>query len=194
MMPSMNMQSSYKKQQGAALVVGLIMLALMTIIGLTAVQSSVVENRIATNMYDKQISFEAAEAALRDAEAWLNEHTEHPEPKLDGSSNVWPKGELTKKKDAGGVVIANQYISAKDISWETTGLVAAAIEGSATPARYVIEEFTFVPDDWSTETIAAGKGLFYYRITAKGYGASVGENGKAIASTVLQTMYRKRFK
>ena len=207
MMTSMNMQTcrqpgyqpGFQRQQGAALVVGLIMLALMTIIGLTAVQSSIVENRIATNTYDKQLSFESAEAAQRDAEAWLDEQEEHPEPKLDGSSNkVWPKGKVLEKKDAQGIVETENgkpvLMSARDIRWDEDGRSAGTIEGTAAPAKYVIEEFTFVPDDSSTETIAAGKGLFYYRITSKGYGGSVGEDGKAIATTVLQTMYRKRFK
>jgi type IV pilus assembly protein PilX len=56
-------------QSGAVLVVSLIMLLLLTLIGVTAMQSTSLEEKMAGNMRDRSIAFQAAEAALRQGEA-----------------------------------------------------------------------------------------------------------------------------
>ena len=57
-----------QSQQGAALIVGLIMLLLMTILGVTSMSSSIMEEKMAGNSRDRAIAFQAAESALRAAE------------------------------------------------------------------------------------------------------------------------------
>lgn len=59
------------RQRGAVLVVGLIFLALMTIVGVTAYSVATQEERMAGNARDRLRAFEAAEAALRDCEQRL---------------------------------------------------------------------------------------------------------------------------
>lgn len=56
------------RQQGIALVVGIIFLLLMTLIGVTAIQTTSLDERMAGNVRDRNLAFQAAEAALRDAE------------------------------------------------------------------------------------------------------------------------------
>lgn len=56
------------QQSGAALVVGLIFLVILTLLGLTAMQTGILEERMAGNSRDRNIAFQAAEAALRDGE------------------------------------------------------------------------------------------------------------------------------
>ncbi|MFD2192193.1 pilus assembly PilX family protein [Pistricoccus aurantiacus] len=58
-------------QAGAALVVGLIFLMLMTMLGLSAMQSTVLQERMAGNLRDHEMAFQAAEAALRKGEGEL---------------------------------------------------------------------------------------------------------------------------
>ncbi|MDM3871259.1 pilus assembly protein [Porticoccus sp. W117] len=60
-----------KKQQGAALVVCLIVLLVMTIIGVTSVSNSTIQQRMAFNLRQQQLAENAAEAALRAAEDQL---------------------------------------------------------------------------------------------------------------------------
>lgn len=55
---------SLQKQQGAALVVSLIILAIVTILGITNMQSSNTELKLTASMRDRGVAFEAAEAAL----------------------------------------------------------------------------------------------------------------------------------
>jgi type IV pilus assembly protein PilX len=57
-----------KQQSGVVLVISLVMLLLLTLIGVTSVQTTSLEEKMAGNMRDQNIAFQAAEAALRDAE------------------------------------------------------------------------------------------------------------------------------
>ena len=59
---------SLKKQSGAILVVSLIMLLLLTLIGVAGTQVTGLEEKMANNSRDQNLSFQAAEAALRAAE------------------------------------------------------------------------------------------------------------------------------
>ncbi len=60
--------NTLKSQSGAVLLVSLIMLLLLTLIGVTGMQTAGLEEKMAGNMRDRNIAFQAAEAALRDAE------------------------------------------------------------------------------------------------------------------------------
>lgn len=59
---------TYNKQSGVVLVVSLIMLLLLTLIGLSGMQSTILEEKMAGNMRDRNLAFQAAESALQDAE------------------------------------------------------------------------------------------------------------------------------
>jgi type IV pilus assembly protein PilX len=61
-------QHTDRRQRGAVLVVSLIMLLILTIIGVTGMRTTVLEEKMAGNMRDQNLAFQAAEAALRDGE------------------------------------------------------------------------------------------------------------------------------
>ena len=52
-------------KEGAVLIISLIMLLLLTIIGVTAIQTSSLEEKMAGNLRDQNLAFQAAESALR---------------------------------------------------------------------------------------------------------------------------------
>ncbi len=56
-------------QHGAALVVSLILLLIVTLIGISGMQSTVLQEKMSGNFKDKNSAFQAAEAALREGEA-----------------------------------------------------------------------------------------------------------------------------
>jgi type IV pilus assembly protein PilX len=66
------MYKSPKQQSGAVLAISLIMLLLLTLIGITGTQTSSLEEKMAGNMRDKDLAFQAAESALAAAEASLS--------------------------------------------------------------------------------------------------------------------------
>lgn len=55
-------------QRGVALVVALILLVVATLIGLSGVRGTNLQERMSANMYDRSLAFQRAEAALRAAE------------------------------------------------------------------------------------------------------------------------------
>lgn len=59
------------RQTGSALIISLVILIVMTLIGITAMGGSSLQERMAGNSRDMAVSFQAAEAALRGGESWL---------------------------------------------------------------------------------------------------------------------------
>ncbi|VUD47060.1 hypothetical protein TDB9533_00949 [Thalassocella blandensis] len=70
-MKSVQKISAVKNQAGATLVVALVILAVMTILGVSTMNSSTLQERMANNARQKLIADSAAESALREAEEWL---------------------------------------------------------------------------------------------------------------------------
>jgi type IV pilus assembly protein PilX len=60
------------REQGAVLIVSLIFLVILTMLGVTAMTGTTMEERIAGNTRDQGLAFQAAEAALRDARRDIN--------------------------------------------------------------------------------------------------------------------------
>lgn len=58
----------HTKQQGMALIVGLIVLLLLTLIGITAMNSTILQDRMSANASDRSAAFQAAVAAARSGE------------------------------------------------------------------------------------------------------------------------------
>jgi len=56
------------RQSGAALIVSLILLLVMTLLGVSAMQTNVLEEKMAGNHWRTQLAFQAAERGLREAE------------------------------------------------------------------------------------------------------------------------------
>jgi len=56
------------EQRGVALVVALILLVLITLVGLAAVSGTIMQQKMSSNFYDRDVAFQAAEAALRQAQ------------------------------------------------------------------------------------------------------------------------------
>src|SRR5450830_497717 len=57
----------HRRQSGAALPVTLMMLVVVMLLGVAAMQTSLLSEKSSRNHRDRQIAFQAAEAALRDA-------------------------------------------------------------------------------------------------------------------------------
>ena len=56
------------KQRGISLVIVMIFLVILSVLGVSAIQTSTLSSKVARNQLDRTLAFQAAEAALRDAE------------------------------------------------------------------------------------------------------------------------------
>lgn len=59
-------------QRGISLVIVMIFLVILSVLGVSAMQTSTLSSKVARNQLDRTLAFQAAEAALRDAELDLN--------------------------------------------------------------------------------------------------------------------------
>lgn len=60
------------RQRGISLIVILMLLLVMTLIGLAVLRTTLLQERMSANLRDRSLSFQTAEAALRDAEEFIN--------------------------------------------------------------------------------------------------------------------------
>lgn len=67
----MNMTNAFHRQRGGALITALSILLVLTVLGVSAMSTSALQERMAGNARDAEVAFEAAEAALRAAETYL---------------------------------------------------------------------------------------------------------------------------
>ncbi len=175
----MNMGPIKQKQQGVVLVISLIMLLVMTLIGITGMNTTILEEKMAGNFRDKGIAFQAAESALKTAELILS-----------------PTGETTaclKTTLLTGAAVANCTISPAGLhtsapAWEDLDWSAAAAD-IATDAilsgNYIIVELATINEsDGSLETGTASE-YTYYRITSQAKG------GTNTSIAMLQTIYKR---
>ncbi|MDO9227269.1 MAG: PilX N-terminal domain-containing pilus assembly protein [Pseudomonadota bacterium] len=58
-------------QSGAALITSLVFLTVLTILGMSTLGTALLESRMAGNARDRNLAFQAAESALRDAERYI---------------------------------------------------------------------------------------------------------------------------
>lgn len=60
-----------RREKGSALIVGLILLLVITLLAITGMRNTIMQERMAGNMYDRNLAFQASEGALRAGEQWL---------------------------------------------------------------------------------------------------------------------------
>ena len=180
------------RQTGAALITGLILLIVMTLIGVTAMQTTALEERMAGNMRDQNLAFQAAEAGLRDAEALLDPTNLIDRPLTCssapcsctiGSCSVWERN----------FYMTTDFSKQIDSWWTTNGQELGTagnqdITEIAEDPRYIIQELEFKPDELGAPSYNnLNPGRQYFLITARGKG------GTQTATAVLETTYTRRF-
>ncbi|SMF01310.1 type IV pilus assembly protein PilX [Alteromonadaceae bacterium Bs31] len=176
----MNIQHSIQQQRGVTLAVTLVLLLVVTVLGVTAIRSAVVEEKMTANLRDKHIAFEAAEAALSDAETWLDVQMEYPTPTSAGTNSVWSYSSPG----------SGDWWNTNSLAWWNTKAISVTGNSMqhAVP-RYVIEERAFVQKGENL-TIGFGEnkqGKYYYQVTARGHG------GSESTRSHLRTTFIKRF-
>jgi type IV pilus assembly protein PilX len=188
----MNSRNLRPYQRGATLIVGLIFLVALTLLGVMAMKSSVLQERMAGGSRDRSLAVHAAEAALRDAKRDILGFRADGTACVTGAvgcravnhlgvsgSAVYqptcPNGLCRDNPCAGGYAfgvgphIAFPMTAGPSVVYGTfTG--AANIAGVNTPPRYLIEYFTR-PDGVAT-ACDGNEAIPMYRITVRAVGAN----------------------
>lgn len=186
-----------RRQGGAILITALLLLMVLTILGASSIQNTVLQERMVGNVNNRNLAFQASEAALREGEAWLAGRVYLP-PEVNsgpGENDVWqldapnPDGAddtrfWWNEADAG-------WWEDKDNTREATTFCADFDENPgnclvAQNPRYLIE-YRFFRRDSLVGGFGVPTGKDYHRITARG----VGRNQRA--QVRLQSMFVRRY-
>lgn len=162
------------RQQGAVLVMCLIFMLLLTIISASALQSTTLQERMAGNTRDNNSAFQAAEAALREAERVLQ-----------GAALGAFNGSNGRYKDCSGSATECNPPNWTDRS-ATNWVSLSAVAGVSTQPNYYIEELPDIENPpVALDSDQAAVPIKIYRITARGFGVS--DN----SMIVLRSIYRR---
>ena len=164
-----------RSQAGAVLIVSLVLLLVLTILGVSGVQNTTMEERMAGNYRDRFSAFQAAEAALRVGERSVGVYTTFADMDFDGTDGTFDSDKFTGSADP---TDPNNYI---DVS-------IATISGVASTPEFFIERLPKVPLPTSSLVVGfqgKAKDVQYFRVTGKG----TGSGGRA--EVILQSTYHR---
>lgn len=186
----MNTSSPLRRQQsGVALIAALIILLVMTLIGVSGMDETILEDRMSLNFRDRAVADAAAESSVRMAETWLGRTGSRPDawtstdctagPPLCGSGEdfiVWDEGQLF----SGSQTVADlewSDFSTNGVAYQGSGTTASSLSGVHDAPRGLLEFRDFNPSDSQGRVVqmdsnkaSLGIGPYYYNI----YGAGVG--------------------
>lgn len=195
-----------RQQQGASLVVSLLMLVAVLLLGISAAQIALQGEKSSRNDRDRQIAFQAAEAALMDAEMDIEKSPDATKsrsalfsenPVLANFAAGCGAGEsntnlglcATASPGAQPVWLLVDFTDADSTTTKTvpfgkfTGQILQTGKGAlpSKPPRYIIEAINYR----AAGEDASVQGTYFYRITAMGFGT------RDTTQAVLQGFYRK---
>ncbi len=204
--PSQRMAAARRRQEGASLIITLLMLMAVMLLGLSAAQIALSSEKASRNDRDRKVAFQAAEAALIDAELDIQNSTS-----VNSRSNMFSKNSalgfpaetetncgvgigqtnlgLCSRRSAGAtplwkaVDFSNANVnSTRSVPYGAfTGQLFTTANGSSIKVpRYVIELMVFNQAGENADAVS-----YFYRITAMGFGI------RESTQVVLQTFYRK---
>jgi type IV pilus assembly protein PilX len=194
------------KQQGASLIVALLMLIAVVMLGISAAQIALQGEKASRNDRDRQIAFQAAEAALMDAEMDI-EHSPDPvktrsaifsRNSADGFSGGCGAGDanpflglcLHAAEGMTPVWLSVDFMNTASTTMRSvpygkfTGQTFQTGKGSLPGRlpRYIVELMMYNKAGESAELSGHS---YFYRITAIGFGV------RDTTHVVLQSLYRK---
>lgn len=166
-----------KAQEGVVLAVALIMLVLITLLGVSAMRSTIMEERMASNSRNDHIAFQLAESTLRQAEENLL------------AVSIQASDILNASTQAVGLGACEIALNSEDFNDQTRwDAIACDYAGEADNDVTRVPHY-FIEFVYAETALAPGGGApppvdCFYRITSRGYGPDVN------STVTLQTTFR----
>tara|TARA_R110001583_G_scaffold184037_2_gene343061 strand:+ start:47325 stop:47894 length:570 start_codon:yes stop_codon:yes gene_type:complete len=177
-------------QRGAALIVSLILLIVLTLLGLSSIRTVAQEERMTANAYDRSLGFQGAEAALRVGEAAAQAQADAapPNPGFD-NAGVHTDSDSTCVASPCQTGLCSQPDKDCGVRWLDSGFNGWANAGGlglgalAETPQYFVEylggNFPCNIDDPTT----GAQNCKRYRVTARS------SSGSDRANVILQSIY-----
>ena len=165
---------SYQKQRGATLIISMIFLLILSIIGLAGMDVTGLEERMAGNMRDRNIAFQAAEAALRDGENYLESIVVLPT--FDGTNGLYS-------------LPADGTKNWEEVDWsdstEVRDYSGSGFNELADNSSYIIEDLAAAAASDSLEVGVPADTTRFYRVTSRAEGLT------DTTEVIIQTVYKR---
>lgn len=163
----------------------LVFLVILTILGVTAMSGASLEEKMAGNLKEQTVAFQAAETGLAAGEAALLALTTKPTIATGDAAN-------TTYDNAGGwydVSAPNATPVWRTHNWSANSATySGGLTNVGAQPQYIVEELYRVDNDSLDPTKPQPPGgKVYYRITGRGTG------GTSAAQAVVQGIYAKQF-
>jgi type IV pilus assembly protein PilX len=175
------------RQDGMVLVMALVFLVLLTILGVTALSTTSLEEKMAGNLKDKTLAFQAAEAAVSVAEDWINRQTTKPNFPDQSNGLYVPSTTDTANWDSITWSSNSNLVVYPNTPTETRTGTLGKVNNQP---KYIIEDLGEVPEAGGSKVVPTNyknKGNTMLRVTTRGTG------GTDAAQVMLQTTYSKPF-
>lgn len=162
------------RERGAALIVALIFLVVLTMLGTSASMNNSLQERMAGNARNRDLAFQAAELALKEAV----DATLASEPSLTCPETTPSASDGLRCENGSNPNDGNYWRNTFD--WSSTDLFAlSGVANVAEQPLYVVEKMPSAPCPGGTPPSCD-----FYRVTARGVG------GTSDLIVILQAMYR----
>lgn len=146
------------KQRGSALVVSLILLLVISMLAIGGMQGTVMQERMSANLHDRELAFQAAEAALLGAQQIL---TDNPPP-VNNADGMYEMGYEN---------VPNWMAPSDELSFAGANPnVFSEQSGMGAQGRFYVEKMGETLPGSETEAGVPESPFFYSRVTAVGIG------------------------
>lgn len=183
-----------RRQQGAILVVSLVLLLVMTVLALSASQMTRMNERMAANSRDRDLALQSAEAGLRNGERLIQGFTGSPPIPCTTTSarcQVYANNALPADigfQDSTWWNATGWRYDTSSTTWSTTAGSAIMGAGMArSDPRLMVEEIEEVPDTLTIPPSGPPPSRFYYRMTA------AAEGGTSTSQVVIRSTFARRY-
>lgn len=188
-----SIQSRCYRERGAVLAVSLILLLLVTVLGVSTIGTTTLQEKMAANTRDKDLAFQAAELAMKVAERLVEQGLAASDFTAECSSGLCsmhdPSTHLSRWKDP-NICGSGADIWSCNKSQAVDGADAVSSASHSQQPRYFIELVAHLDTGDHLNIGNIGDAVHseeatVYRITAIGYG------GSSTSQSVLQSTYAK---
>ena len=158
------------KERGAALIITLLILLVMTLLGITAITTSSLQEKMAGNMRDQYMAQQAGDSILREAESWIRNLPTRPTKSCapPAAERVWDPSclDVTAQNDAWWAAngyapnVSNTYVNQNP--------------------RYVNEELQRIPDQ-----LGKSPPVYWYYYRTNGWSVGASDYARGLLQSVL---------
>jgi type IV pilus assembly protein PilX len=174
-------QTSFKNQSGAVLIVALVLLLVLTVLGTSGIQDTLITERMTGNFRDTSVAFESAESSLRVLEEIISDTG------FDFDASV-------TSGDLNGYNVTDSTISVVPVGWAVNPYASVSLLSVSVALPDVISgQPEYYVERLPPVSIPGGSlvlgfqdtalDLVFYRVTSKGFGVSPN------AEVVLQSTF-----